>query len=410
MEQGILTVTEASGYIRSLFERDALLSNLWVSGEISNYKRHSSGHSYFTLKDQGAQLSCVLFRSYGERLGFPLADGMKVVAKGAVTVYEKSGQYQLYVRDVVEAGIGRLYQRYEQLKKDLEARGCFAQEHKKALPLFPKTIGIVTSETGAVIQDIQQVARRRNPYVRLVLYPAAVQGAQAAEQIVRGIRYFDSRRDVEAVIVGRGGGSLEDLWPFNEETVAMAIHHASKPIVSAVGHETDFTIADFVADFRAPTPSAAAEVLVYPWGDFQRRMGEYRYRLDQAAARKLTMEHNRLGMLESGLERHNPRKVLEQRLQRSMDMEIRLEAAVRRAFEMKAQRLALLREQLEGMSPMRRMGNGFAFLTDGSGRRIQGTGQIRTGQEVRAHLQDGWLKMRVEEVNRNLPERGDKDA
>jgi len=282
MDSKVLSVANVNAYIKQLMDRDFILKNLWVEGEISNYKAHSSGHLYFTLKDGSSSISCVMFRSYVANLQSPLKNGMKLMVNGSVSVYERSGQYQIYVKQVREDGLGKLYQAYEALKKKLASEGLFEEEVKQALPQFVKCVGIITSDTGAAIRDIVQVANRRNPYVQLRLYPSLVQGPDAADNIVRGIQYFNSEEDpVDVLIVGRGGGSIEDLWPFNEEVLARAIVASHIPIISAVGHETDFTIADYVADHRAPTPSAASELAVYDYGEVLNRIRQYEGRLKQ---------------------------------------------------------------------------------------------------------------------------------
>ena len=262
MQRKVYPVSAVNRYVKQLLQQDMILSGLWVSGEISNFKRHSSGHLYFTLKDREGSIAAVMFASDARNLSFRPQDGQQVQVQGYISLYEKTGQYQLYVRQMEQQGSGQLYQAFEALKQKLQAQGLFDEQRKKPIPAFPEKIGIVTSPTGAAVRDMIQIARRRYPGVQLVLYPAIVQGVDAAPTIVKGIRRLDRMPEVDVIIVGRGGGSIEDLWPFNEEMVAMAIAEAQTPIVSAVGHETDFTIADFVADLRAPTPSAAAELAV----------------------------------------------------------------------------------------------------------------------------------------------------
>lgn len=262
MKYNAVTVTQLNKYIKDRFEEDENLNAILVKGEISNFKNHYTGHLYFTLKDENSLIKCIMFKSYAERLAFKPKDGMKVMVFGAVSVFERDGVYQIYAKSMLEDGMGDLHEQFEQLKAKLEKEGLFAQEHKKAIPLYPRVVGVLTSQTGAVIRDIINVSTRRNPNVNIRLLPVPVQGPGAAEQIAEKIKIMNKLKLADVIIIGRGGGSLEDLWPFNEEIVARAIYESELPIISAVGHETDFTIADFVADLRAPTPSAAAELAV----------------------------------------------------------------------------------------------------------------------------------------------------
>ena len=285
----VYSVGALNQYIKQLFISDYGLNNIYVRGEISNCKYHTSGHIYFTLKDKSSALACVMFAGQRAGLDFRLSEGQQVVVYGSVSVYERDGKYQLYARQIVLDGLGLLYQKYEALKKKLEALGYFSQEHKKEIPKFPKRIGIVTAKTGAAIQDMIHVISRRSPFVQLVLYPAIVQGKAAAPTIVKGIQTLDDF-GVDTIIVGRGGGSIEDLWAFNEESVAKAIYECRTPVISAVGHETDVTIADFAADLRAPTPSAAAELAVPDVRQLFARLSQIEDKLDGLIAGKLIMD------------------------------------------------------------------------------------------------------------------------
>ena len=276
--KNVYSVSQVNQYIKSLISEDYFLSRIYVRGEVSNCKYHSSGHIYFTLKDGKGAIPCVMFAGSRNGLKFRLAEGQQVIVLGNISVYERDGRYQLYAREILQEGTGLLYERFEALKKDLGAKGYFDAEHKKAIPFYPKKVGIVTAPTGAAIQDMVHIASRRNPYIQLVLYPAIVQGDQAAESIVKGIKCLE-KRDVDVIIIGRGGGSIEDLWAFNEEIVAEAVFQCPVPVISAVGHETDWTIADMVADLRAPTPSAAAELAVPEWNLIENRLEEIECRL-----------------------------------------------------------------------------------------------------------------------------------
>ena len=281
MKNNAVTVTQLNKYLKDRFDEDENLSAILVKGEISNFKNHYTGHLYFTLKDEKSLIKCIMFKSYAERVAFKPKDGMKVMVFGSVSVFERDGVYQIYVKSMLEDGIGDLHEKFEQLKAKLEKEGLFEESHKKQIPLYPKTIGVLTSQTGAVIKDIINVSTRRNPNVYIRLLPVPVQGPGAAEKIAEKIKLMNEKKLADVLIIGRGGGSLEDLWPFNEEIVARAIYESAIPIISAVGHETDFTIADFVADLRAPTPSAAAELAVPDIYELKQKINNYqnRYRM-----------------------------------------------------------------------------------------------------------------------------------
>ena len=289
MEYNPITVTDLNKYIKNKIDGDEMLNNVLVKGEISNFKNHYTGHMYFTLKDENSLIKCVMFKSYTTHLSFMPKDGMKVMVLGSVAVFERDGIYQIYAKAMKEDGLGSLYTAYEELKKKLEQEGLFAESHKKKIPFMPKTIGVLTSNTGAVIRDIINVSTRRNPGVHIRLYPVPVQGPGAAEKIAEGIKFMNENKLADVLIIGRGGGSLEDLWPFNEEIVARAIYDSELPIISAVGHETDFTIADFVADLRAPTPSAAAELAVANIDDVRETLKLYNNRYKVALKKKIEL-------------------------------------------------------------------------------------------------------------------------
>ena len=308
----VYTVSQVNSYINTMFTREDVLSNINMKGEISNCKYHSSGHIYFTLKDSGSQISCVMFAGNASRLKVRLTEGLGVIASGGIRVFERDGKYQLYVEEVRPDGVGALYEMFERLKKKLEAEGLFDAEHKREIPFYCKRIGIVTAKTGAAIQDIISIAKRRNPYVQLILYPAQVQGTGAAESVIRGIRRLQDEA-VDVIIVGRGGGSLEDLWAFNEEALAREIYSSGVPVISAVGHETDVTIADFVADLRAPTPSAAAELSVCEIQKLLSGLIDYHSDLFHAMQRKLVEERQRTEQFRMKLRLNSPRGKLEQK-------------------------------------------------------------------------------------------------
>ena len=289
MKYNAVTVTQLNKYIKDRFDEDENLNAILVKGEISNFKNHYTGHLYFTLKDENSLIKCIMFKSYAERVAFNPKDGMQVMVFGSVSVFERDGAYQIYVKSMLEDGMGDLHEKYEKLKKQLEAEGLFDESHKKPIPLYPKEVGVITSQTGAVIRDIINVSTRRNPNVHIRLLPVPVQGTGAGEKIAEKIRVMNEKKLADVIIVGRGGGSLEDLWPFNEEIVARAIYESEIPIISAVGHETDFTIADFVADLRAPTPSAGAELAVPDVYELKQKINSYQNRSRNALKKKIEL-------------------------------------------------------------------------------------------------------------------------
>ncbi len=314
------SVGQVNRYVKNMFTQDFFLQKIYVKGEVSNCKYHTSGHIYFSLKDETGTLSCVMFAGHRRGLAFSMKNGDKVIVGGSVDVYERDGRYQLYAREITLEGAGALYERYLALKQELEEMGMFAQEYKQTIPRFIKRLGVVTAPTGAAVQDIRNISLRRNPYLQIILYPALVQGAGAAESIVKGIRMLDAA-GVDVIIVGRGGGSIEDLWAFNEEIVARAIFECQTPVISAVGHETDFTIADFVADLRAPTPSAAAELAVDDFRSVAESVFLYRQRFYRAMSNQLDSDRNRLKQLQMRLGYLSPQSRLREQRQRLVDLE-----------------------------------------------------------------------------------------
>lgn len=401
MPRKVLTVAHVNSYIKQLMDKDYILKNIWVQGEVSNYKAHNSGHLYFTLKDESSAINCVMFKSYVQSLQRPLVNGMKIMLAGSVSVYERSGQYQIYVRQVKEDGVGDLYLAYEKLKKQLEAEGLFDQVMKQPIPAYSKRIGIVTSSTGAAIRDIVQVAKRRNPYVQLVLYPSLVQGASAKDNIVKAIHYFNAQKEpVDVLIVGRGGGSIEDLWPFNEEVVARAISGSTIPVISAVGHETDFTIADFVADQRVPTPSAAAEVAVYDYYETIHRMRQYRLRLNQWLELQVSGKKNTLEALTLRLNHQHPKEKFEKNYQYIAELEDRLNIHFKHNLNKRRHLLELYKSKLEGLSPTQRLRNGYAYLSDEADHKIDSISSLSIGDTFKLTLSDGTLHGEVTDIEK----------
>ncbi len=390
MTKNIYSVAKINQYIKNMFAQDFMLHRISVSGEVSNCKYHTSGHIYFTIKDEGSALNAVMFAGNRKGLSFPMRDGDHIVASGSIEVYERDGKYQLYAREIIPAGTGELYLRYEALKKELEEMGMFAPEYKKPIPEFAMRVGIVTASTGAAIQDIRNISGRRNPYVQLILYPALVQGEGAAASIVNGIHALDDM-GLDVLIVGRGGGSIEDLWAFNEEIVARAVFECETPVISAVGHETDTTIIDYVADMRAPTPSAAAELAVFDIRAFYERLGNCRVLLEKNMGAQLTGAHRQLEQLQKQLKYLSPRNRLNQKRQYAMSLEEKLERGMRDLLLARKRQLEFFAGKLDGLSPLKRLWQGYAFVAGRSGRGIHDIHQVQTGEELGIHVLNGTI-------------------
>ncbi len=389
----IYSVSQINTYVKNMFAGNSLLNHVYVKGEVSNCKYHTSGHVYFTLKDGAAQIACVLFAGRRAGISFRMADGQSVIVFGSISVYERDGKYQLYADEIRQDGAGRLYEEFEHLKKRLGAEGIFSQEHKKRIPVYAEKIGIVTASTGAALQDIIQISKRRNPYISLILYPARVQGEGAADTIVKGIRTLDGIADT--IIIARGGGSIEDLWAFNEEKVARAIYACHTPVISAVGHETDVTISDFAADLRAPTPSAAAELAVY---DVHRLLSELARKHGELALSVLEkIEKNRvyLKQEELFLKQAHPEYQLNQKRHRVLELEEKISARMKEQINGKRQRTALLAQRLEGASPMGKLTSGFSFVTDRTGKNIKAVEQTKEGEMLNIEVTDGTISATV---------------
>lgn len=388
MAQSIYTVKQVNAYIKNMFTQDYMLNRIYVKGEVSNCKYHTSGHIYFSLKDESGTIACVMFAGQRGGLSFRLSDGQQVVVLGGVNVYERSGSYQLYAREIRPDGDGALYERFQMLKKELEEMGMFAPEYKKPIPEYASRIGVVTAPTGAAVRDIMNIAARRNPYVQLILYPAKVQGEGAKESIVRGIRMLEAAQ-VDVMIVGRGGGSIEDLWAFNEEEVARAIFDCQIPIISAVGHETDTTIADYAADLRAPTPSAAAELAVYDYRQTQMRMQEYGLSLNRLLTQKVTMNRLRLKECQTKLKYLHPRYKLQVHRQRLDDLEDRLRKQMERRLTDSRHRLALYMEAMKGLSPIQKLNQGYSYVEGRDKTVVKSIKQVQPGDSLSVYVTDG---------------------
>ncbi len=398
MLRRIYSVGEVTGYLRDLLEADALLNNVWIRGEISNCRHHTSGHLYFTLKDASSCIRCVMFRSRCSQLQFMPSNGMSVVVRGSVGVYERDGQYQLYAEELAPDGVGALYMAYCQLKDQLQAEGLFDQDLKKSLPRFPRKVGVVTSQNGAAWHDLTTVMQRRWPGIAIVLAPAAVQGEQAPAEICRALKVLDRRTDIDVIIVGRGGGSLEELWAFNTVEVARTIFMLHHPVVSAVGHETDYTIADLVADVRAATPSAAAELVAPSRMELEHRLQLLQERLVQAGARMLKNKQRRLQELHwRKLERY-PQALISRHKQEIKVLRLQLMHELQTFRDRAANRRRVLAEKLDSLSPLAILKRGYSICRDlDSGRLIISSRTVNRGDIVEVILGEGSLNCQVRE-------------
>lgn len=415
----IFTVSQVTAYIKNMFTQDFALNRISIKGEVSNCKYHTSGHIYFTLKDGGSQIAAVMFAGQRRGLSFQMKEGQQVIVTGTVDVYERDGRYQLYAKEIAMDGKGDLYRRFEELKDELEELGMFDGCYKQPIPKYARRVGIVTASTGAAIRDIMNISARRNPYVQLILYPALVQGEQARYSIVKGIRTLDAM-GLDVLIVGRGGGSIEDLWAFNEEMVARAIFECQTPVISAVGHETDVTIADYVADLRAPTPSAAAELAVFDYRQFEEQVSLYKQVLDRAMGRQVERVRFRLEQNRMKLKLHDPQRQVFDKRQRLADLTSRLERKMELSLEQGRKRLEnadsqlerLMKEsmmaarhrlelsasRLDGLSPLKKLGGGYGFIENYDGKGLTSVTQTKPGEQIGVHIADGRLTARVELV------------
>ncbi len=391
-----MTVTELNEYVKMSLEANPVLGDIYVKGEISNFKNHyKTGHYYFTLKDEGGNLRAVMFRSYSSRLAFVPEDGMKVIAHGRVTVFVRDGQYQLYVDSMEPDGIGALYIAFEQLKRKLEAEGLFAQERKRPLPKIPSRVGIITSPTGAAVRDMINIAKRRFPLAELVIYPALVQGPDAPPTLIAGLRHFSETKSVDVVIIGRGGGSIEDLWAFNDEGVARAVAACSVPVISAVGHETDFTICDFVADLRAPTPSAAAELALPEVSELKWRFGNVITHMAMSLTRKTSEMRRRLEAIASRKVIRDPRFIIDDRRMLTVSLADKLTVAAKTRCT--AGRLALSRVagKLEAMNPLSVLSRGYFAVFGENGDVITRVSRVKVGDRLKLRAADGIIRANV---------------
>lgn len=390
-----ITVSALNRYVKNLIDNDEILNMVYIRGEISNFKNHYTGHMYFTLKDESSLIKCVMFKTYTSNLNFIPKDGMSVVILGSVSVYERDGIYQIYVKGMEIDGVGALYAEYEKLKEKLASEGLFDDKYKKKIPMLPRSIGVVTSKTGAVIRDIINVTTRRYPAVNIKLYPAAVQGKGAAETIVKAIKYFNEVKNVDVIIVARGGGSLEDLWPFNEEITARAIFESEIPIISAVGHETDFTIADFVADLRAPTPSAAGELAVPELNELKWKISNSERQLCVLLNKKVEIMRNKYNSLKNSRVLKDPFDIIRQRTITVQNFEKQLIDKVN--LELKDNKIKLISavSKLDTLSPLKTLTRGYAILEKEDRSIITSVDDVKSGDIVKVVLQDGEKKASI---------------
>lgn len=392
--QHVYTVKQVNAYIKNMFTQDFMLNRIAVKGEVSNCKYHSSGHIYFSLKDASGVIACVMFAGNRGGLAFRMTEGQQVIVMGSVSTYERDGRYQLYAREIRLDGEGVLYERFQALRQELDEMGMFAAEYKQPIPKYVRKVGIVTAPTGAAVRDIMNIASRRNPYVQLILYPALVQGEGAAKSIVRGIQALDAY-GVDVIIAGRGGGSIEDLWAFNEECVARAIFDCHTPVISAVGHETDITIADFVADLRAPTPSAAAELAVYEYGQTKTAMEEIRFTM-----RKYLMEQIQKARHESEryllkLRLSHPGNQLRTKKQQLTETEDRIKYLMEHKITEERNRILLCTEQMKRLSPLERLSGGYAFVSKSDGKPVRKISDVQEKDRMQIYLKDGMIEAEV---------------
>lgn len=392
-----MTVSSLNNYIKNIIDEDEMLNNVYIKGELSNFKKHYSGHLYFTLKDETSLIKCVMFKSYAGYLRFEPKDGMSVVILGSVSVFERDGVYQIYAKGMEPDGMGALHTAYEQLKEKLSEEGLFDEKYKKPIPVLPKAIGVVTSKTGAVIRDIINVTTRRFPNVNIKLYPAAVQGEGAAETIVKGIEFFNREKNVDTIIIGRGGGSLEDLWPFNEEITARAIFNSELPIISAVGHETDFTISDFVADLRAPTPSAAGELAVPDILEVKWKIENINKRLANSLKQKVEKMKEKYSIIVNSKVLKNPYEMIQQKMLQCDNVTKNLENIFSLKVKDEHIKLVGLASKLDSLSPLKTLTRGYSIVESQDGKIIKSVKSLKQGDELNIKMSDGLVKAEVKE-------------
>ena len=397
--KNVYTVRQVNSYIKNMFAQDFMLNRIYLKGEVSNLKYHTSGHIYFSLKDESGTIACVMFAGSRSGLSFRMEEGQQIIVLGAVDVYARDGKYQLYARKIVRDGVGLLYERFELLKKELQEMGMFAPEYKQKIPKYIRRLGVVTAPTGAAVRDIINITKRRNPFVQIILYPALVQGEGASESIVKGIHALEAEK-VDVMIVGRGGGSMEDLWAFNEEAVARAVFDCSVPVISAVGHETDTTIIDFVADLRAPTPSAAAELAVYDFMEMKKNLKLREEKLLHFMQLILERKRQKLEQYSLRMRAYHPQQRLNEQRQFAADAENRLRREMMRRLEQEKYRLGLMAERLKGLSPLEKLSQGYAYVENSSGANVRTVSNVKQGEQITVYVTDGRIRAEVTGVEK----------
>ena len=397
--KNVYTVRQVNSYIKNMFAQDFMLNRIYVKGEVSNLKYHTSGHIYFSLKDESGTIACVMFAGSRSGLSFRMEEGQQIIVFGVVDVYARDGKYQLYARKIVRDGVGLLYERFELLKKELQEMGMFAPEYKQKIPKYIRRLGVVTAPTGAAVRDIINITKRRNPFVQIILYPALVQGEGAAESIVKGIHALEAEK-VDVMIVGRGGGSMEDLWAFNEEAVARAVFDCSVPVISAVGHETDTTIIDFVADLRAPTHSAAAELAVYDFMEMKKNLKLREEKLLHFMQLILERKRQKLEQYSLRMRAYHPQQRLNEQRQFAADAENRLRREMMRRLEQEKYRLGLMAERLKGLSPLEKLSQGYAYVENSSGANVRTVSNVKQGEQITVYVTDGRIRAEVTGVEK----------
>lgn len=399
MKLKTLSVGEVNNYVKKLVENDFILKNLNVKGEISNLKFHSSGHIYFSLKDENSKVNCIMFKNNAVNLDFRLEEGMKVEIKARLGVYHKEGSYQLYCENIKKAGIGELFEEFHKLKKELSEEGIFDEKYKRALPKFPKRIGIITAKTGAAVRDIINVIQRRNKSLDIILYPAKVQGENAADSIIEGIRYFNNEKSVDVIILGRGGGSIEELWAFNNRDLAYEIFNSRIPTVSAVGHEVDFTISDFVSDMRAPTPSAAGELVSPSLQEMINDLLNKKEFLHRAIDRKFLNAKRDVDLLHKGLKGNNPTHIIEKRIKEVNSLEEKLNFLGKRKIDKAKDELIALNSILQTLNPLNTLGRGYSVIMDKEDKVINKVSELKKNDMVKVIMKDGSVNIDIKIIN-----------
>lgn len=395
--QNVYTVAQVNAYIKNMFTQDFMMQSIFVKGEVSNCKYHSSGHIYFTLKDEKGSIACVMFAGNRTGLKFRMEEGQQVIVFGTIDVYERDGKYQMYAKQIALDGAGVLYERFERLKEELEELGMFAPEYKQPIPRFIQKLGVVTAPTGAAVQDIINITTRRNPYVQIILYPAIVQGDQAAQSVVNGIHALE-RLGVDVMIVGRGGGSIEDLWAFNEKIVAQAVFDCSVPIISAVGHETDTTIIDYVSDLRAPTPSAAAELAVYDVNQFLLTLDGCEDELTRCMENRLEAARLKYRNLELQLQHVSPQGKLTEQKNQLHQLAQRLQTSMERRLTASRHEWDVYFEKLKGLSPLDKLKQGYSYSTYGDGKTLKDITEVKPGDAICVYVGNGRIDATVQET------------